>query len=190
MSPMLRTPRLILRRLTEGDRERFAEINADPKVMRYRLRPLTRQESDDLIRAIDESFEKHGFGQWAMERTEDRRLIGFVGLELATDDMPFRPLVHIGWHLAVDAWHHGYATEGAGAVLDYAFDDLGLEEIVAHTSERNERSRAVMDRLGMTHDPRDDFDGPWYSAEHPNRRFVLYRLHAADWRARRANTKS
>ena len=184
-SPVLRTERLVLRRWTPDDREVLAQINADPEVMRYRLRTLTRQESDNLMDAIETCFDENGFGQWAVERTDDDRLIGFIGLEVAGDDMPFRPLVHIGWHLAVEAWHHGYATEGAGAVLDFAFDEAGLSEIVAHTSARNERSRAVMRRLGMTHSPADDFDGPWYPAAHPNRRFVLYRLTAGEWRARR-----
>ena len=185
--PVLRTERLLLRRWTDDDREAFAQINADPEVMRYRLRPLTRHESDDLIDTIEACFDENGFGQWAVERTADHRLIGFIGLEVANEDMPFRPLVHIGWHFAVDAWHHGYATEGAGAVLDFVFDEAALPEVVAHTTARNQRSQAVMRRLGMTHNPADDFEGPWYPAGHPNRRFVLYRLTAADWRARRAN---
>jgi RimJ/RimL family protein N-acetyltransferase len=182
---VLSSERLVLRRWTDDDRDAFAQINADPLVMRYRLRPLTRQESDDLMDAIEASFDKHGFGQWAVERTADDRVIGFIGLEVASEDMPFRPLVHVGWHLAVDAWHQGYATEGAAAVLDFAFDEVGLSEVVAHTNARNERSQAVMRRLGMRHDPASDFDGPWYPPEHANRRFVLYRLTAADWRARR-----
>jgi ribosomal-protein-alanine N-acetyltransferase len=185
-SPQLHTDRLVLRRWTNEDRAAFAQINADPEIMRYRSRTLTRQESDELIDTFEACFEKHGFGQWAVERTEDRRLIGFVGLELANEDMPFRPLVHIGWHLAFDAWHHGYATEGAQAVLQFAFDVVGLSEVVAHTTARNKRSQAVMRRLGMTHDPTDDFDGPWHPAGHPNRRFVLYRLTEGDWRTRRA----
>lgn len=101
--------------------------------------------------------------------------------------MSFRPLVHIGWHLAVNAWHRGYATEGATAVLDFAFDHLCLPQVVAHTNARNEPSQAVMRRLGMQHDPADDFDGPWYPPEHENRRFVLYRMTASDWRALWAN---
>jgi RimJ/RimL family protein N-acetyltransferase len=92
--------------------------------------------------------------------------------------------VHIGWHLARDVWRNGYATEGAGAVLDFAFDRLQLAEVVAHTTARNERSRAVMGRLGMTHDSRDDFDAPWYSPQHPLRRFVLYRVTVQRWRTR------
>jgi ribosomal-protein-alanine N-acetyltransferase len=185
--PVLHTKRLVLRRWTNEDRAVFAGINADPEVMRYRLRTLTRQESDDIIDDIEACFDQNGFGLWAVERTEDDRLIGFIGLEVASEDMPFRPLVHIGWHLAVDAWHHGYATEGAKAVLDFAFDEVGLPEVVAHTTARNKRSEAVMRRLGMTHSPADDFDGPWYPPGHPNWRFVLYRLTRADWRARRAS---
>ena len=178
----------MLRRWTDDDREAFAAINADPEVMRYRLSTLTRRESDHLIDDIEGGFERNGFGMWAVERTRDRRLIGCIGLELASEDMPFRPLIHIGWHLAVDAWHHGYATEGAATVLDFAFGDVGLSEVVAHTTAGNERSRAVMRRLGMTHDPADDFDGPWYPQDHPNRRFVLYRLAASAWPTRRPPT--
>jgi ribosomal-protein-alanine N-acetyltransferase len=186
-SPHLHTDRLVLRRWTDADREAFAQINADPEVMRYRDRTLTRQESDELIDTFEACFEAHGFGQWAVARPEDQRLIGFIGLELANEDVPFRPLVHIGWHLASDVWHQGYATEGAQAVLQFAFDVVGLSEVVAHTTVGNEPSQAVMRRLGMTHDPHADFDGPWYPAGHPNRRFVPYRLTERDWRTRRAN---
>jgi ribosomal-protein-alanine N-acetyltransferase len=174
----------MMRRWRDGDREVFARINADPEVMRFRLKTLTRPESDRFMDAIGACFDQNGFGHWAVERAHDHRVIGFIGLEVAAEDMPFRPLVHIGWHLASDAWHHGYATEGAAAVLDFAFDEVGLSEVVAHTSVRNEPSQAVMRRLGMTHTPADDFDGPWYPPEHPNRPFVLYRLTGADWRKR------
>jgi ribosomal-protein-alanine N-acetyltransferase len=169
-SPQVDTDRLVLRRWTDEDRVAFAQINADPEVMRYRGRTLTGQESNELSDAFEACFEQHGFGQSAVERTEDHRLTGFIGLELANEDMPFRPVVHIGLRLAFDAWHHGYATERAQTVLQFAFDVVGLSEVVAHTTARNERSQAVMRRLGMTHDPSDDFDGPWYPAGHPSRR--------------------
>lgn len=186
--PVLPTERLVLRRWTDADRGPLAKITGDSEVMRYRLRTLTRQETDDLIDSTETCFDQRGFGLWAVERTADGRLIGYIGLEEAGADMPFRPLVHIGWHLAIDTWGHGYATEGAAAVLDYAFDNLGLPEVIAHTTNRNERSEAVMRRLGMTHDPRDDFDAPWYPPGHPNRRFVLHRLDEANWRGRQADT--
>lgn len=183
--PFLRTERLLLRRWTDEDREPFAEINADAEVMRYRFAPLSRHESDDLIDEIEARFDQHGFGLWAVERTHDRRLLGFTGLAISDFDAPFCPAVDIGWTLARDAWGHGYATEGATATLDYAFGGLHLDEVVAHTTNLNERSRAVMRRLGMTHDPADDFDGPWYPVGHPRRRFVLYRITSRDWRERR-----
>jgi RimJ/RimL family protein N-acetyltransferase len=183
--PVVHTTRLLLRRWTDADRDVFARINADAEVMQYRHHPLTRQESDEFFDANEASFDVHGFGQWAVERRRGQRLIGFIGLEHAGTDAPFRPLVHIGWHLARDVWGHGYATEGAGAVLDFAFDRLQLTEVVAHTTALNERSRAVMRRLGMTHNSRDDFDAPWYGPEDPRRRFVLYRVTVRHWRARR-----
>jgi RimJ/RimL family protein N-acetyltransferase len=189
--PALRTDRLLLRRWTKHDRDAFAEINADPEVSRYRFAPLTREQSDELIDEIERSFDERGFGLWAVERIEDYRLLGFIGLEVTDIAAPHCPAVAIGWQLTPDAWGHGYATEGATASLDFAFDVLRLPEVVADTTSINERSRAVMGRLGMTHDPADDFDGPWYPPGHPQRRFVLYRMSEHDWRnARHRQTRS
>jgi RimJ/RimL family protein N-acetyltransferase len=173
---VLCTKRLLLRRWKDEDREPLARITADPEVMRYRLAPLSQSESDHLIDEFEASFERNGFGLWAVERIDDGKLLGFTGLGTSEFDAPFCPAVDVGWTLARDAWGHGYATEGAGAALSYAFDQLRLDEVVAHTSEQNERSQAVMHRLDMTHDPDDDFDAPWYPPGHPRRRFVLYRI--------------
>ena len=183
-SAALHTRRLRLRRWIDSDRDVFAELNADPDMMRYRFKPLTRGESDDLLNTVEACFDQHGFGQWAVERIQDHRVIGFIGLELAHNDVLFSPPVHIGWHLARDMWGHGYATEGATAALDHAFDVIRLPEVVSHTTSINARSRAVMRRLGMSHNSTDDFDAPWYPVGHPHRRFVLYRITAADWHAR------
>lgn len=188
--PTLRTERLLLRRWTDADREAIAQINADPEVMQFRLAPLSRHESDALIDETEASFDQHGFGLWALERLEDRRLLGFTGFGTSTFNAPFCPAVDIGWTLARAAWGYGYATEGARAALGYAFEQLQLDEVVAHTTESNDRSRAVMVRLGMSHDAQDDFDAPWYQPGHPRRRFVLYRLQDADWRRRGRTTDS
>jgi ribosomal-protein-alanine N-acetyltransferase len=183
--PALWTKRLLLRRWKDADREPFARISADPEVMQYRLAPLSPRESDDLIDEAEASFDRDGFGLWAVERIEDGGLLGFIGLGTSAFDAPFCPAVDVGWTLAREAWGQGYATEGAIAALGYAFDLLRLDEVVAHTSEQNERSQAVMQRLGMTHEPEDDFDAPWYQPGHPRRRFVLYRIKATEWRRRR-----
>jgi RimJ/RimL family protein N-acetyltransferase len=180
----LRTERLILRRWSARDRAPFALINADPEVTAHRFAPLTRRQSDALIDQEEANFDSRGFGLWAVERRRDGRLLGFTGLGTSDFKVPFCPAVDIGWQLTRDAWGWGYATEGAAAVVAFAFDELGLSQVVAHTTRLNERSRAVMRRLGMTHDPVDDFDGPWYRPGNPHRRFVLYRLQASDWRCR------
>ena len=79
------------------------------------------------------------------------------------------------WAVAREAWGHGYATEAARAVLEHAFSELGLPEVVSFTTVANVRSRAVMERLGMTRDPAEDFDHPSVEPGHPLRRHVLYR---------------
>ena len=108
-------------------------------------------------------------GLWAVEA--DGEFIGFVGL----NEPRFRPGVEIGWRLAREAWGHGYATEAARAVLAFAFDELGLAEVISFTSTTNVRSQRVMERIGMTRDPADDFDHPNVTDERL-RRHVLYRV--------------
>jgi RimJ/RimL family protein N-acetyltransferase len=152
--------------------------------MRYRLAALSRTASNALIDETEASFEKKGFGLWAVERIDDGLLLGYTGFGTSEFEAPFCPAIDIGWTLARTAWGHGYATEGAAAAMGYAFGHLGLDEVVAHTTQLNARSQAVMRRLSMTHDSEDDFDAPWYDVGHPHRRFVLYRMKAGDWRQR------
>ncbi len=120
--PTLRTRRLLLRRWTDQDRDDFAQISADPEVMRYRFAPLSRQESDTVIDQNEASFDENGFGLWTVERLDDCRLLGFTGFGISDFGAPFCPAIDIGWTLARDVWGHGYATEGAIAALDFAFD--------------------------------------------------------------------
>ena len=133
----LHTKRLLLRRWNDDDRYALARICADPEVMRYRLAPLTRQESDNLIDEIEASFDENGFGLWALERLDDDRLLGYTGFGTSDFGAPFCPAIDIGWTLARDAWGHGYATEGAVAAMDFAFEELHLDEVVAHTTQLN-----------------------------------------------------
>jgi RimJ/RimL family protein N-acetyltransferase len=170
----LRTNRLILRRWRADDRPLFAAFNADPRVMEYLPGVLTRAESDALIDRIDRHFDEHGFGLWAVEIPGVIDCAGYIGLAVPRFDAPFMPCVEAGWRLAAEHWGHGYATEGALAVLASAFDDLGLDDVVSFTVPDNARSRAVMERIGMTRDPAEDFVHP--SAPARLRRHVLYRI--------------
>jgi len=188
VEPELRTPRLILRRWRDTDREPFAALNADRIVMEHFPAPLRREESDDLVDRIESGFEARGWGLWAVEVPGTAPFIGFVGLNPATFDAPFTPTVEVGWRLARAYWGHGYATEGARAALAFGFDELTLDEIVSFTSHGNTPSRRVMERLGMHHDPADDFDNPTLPAGDPLRAHVLYRLDRGSWQRHSTET--
>ena len=172
---MIDTDRLLLRRWREADREPFAQINADPKVTEF-LPPLSRNESDRLMDRIETHFRAHGFGLYALELRKDHAFIGYVGLSIPTFQAHFTPCVEIGWRLSSNYWGRGLATEGANAVVLHAFGPLGLDALVSFTVPANIRSRRVMEKIGMTHNPKDDFDHPNLAVGHPLRRHVLYRI--------------
>ena len=170
------TGRLILRRWRPSDREPFARMNADPRVMEHFPAPLSRAESDQLVNRIESHFAARRFGLCAAELRDKRTFIGYIGLAVPSFEARFTPCVEIGWRLDVAHWGRGLATEGAREMVRYAFEELGLDQLVSMTVPANIRSRRVMEKLGMTRDPRDDFDHPNLPPGHPLRRHVLYRL--------------
>jgi ribosomal-protein-alanine N-acetyltransferase len=175
-SATLSSDRICLRRWRDEDREAFAAMNADARVMEFFRGRLGRGESDAMVDGIQKHFGEHGFGLWAIEVPGLAPFIGFAGLAVARFRAHFTPCVEVGWRLAFAHWGRGYATEAARLALGYGFGTLGLPEIVSFTSVTNHRSRAVMERLGMRRDPADDFDYPSFPEDHPLRRHVLYRL--------------
>jgi RimJ/RimL family protein N-acetyltransferase len=177
------TPRgLLLRPWREEDLPAFAALNADPRVMEFMPSVLTREDSDRMAGRIRRHFAERGFGLWAVERVGAAPFIGFVGLSVPPFETAFMPCVEIGWRLAFEHWGRGYATEAADAVLSDAFARLGLEEVVSFTTIKNMRSRRVMERLGMTCSPAEDFDHPLLTEGHPLRRHALYRIRRKAWR--------
>ena len=170
------TERLLLRRWRASDREPFAALNADPRVMEFMPAPLSREASDALILRIEDHFSRHGFGLWAAEIRADSTFAGFIGLSVPAFDAPFTPCVEIGWRLAPAYWRQGLATEGAREVVRHAFESVRLPSLVSFTVPSNLPSRRVMEKLGMTHNPSEDFNHPNLPPGHPLRRHVLYRL--------------
>jgi ribosomal-protein-alanine N-acetyltransferase len=179
---IIRTERLILRRWQKSDYQPFAEMNADPRVMEFFPALMTREESDNSIDRIEAAFIQRGFGLCAVELKSDHRFLGFIGLSVPDFEAVFTPCVEIGWRLAAHAWGKGFVTEGAAAMVAYAFNKLKLESIVSFTSEQNIRSRRVMERIGMTFDPAESFDHPNLPEGHLLRRHVLYRLRSEEFR--------
>lgn len=179
--PELVTSRLVLRNWRDDDLPEFAAINADPQVMAFFPRTYERAESDGLVARIRDHVARRGFGLWAMEAPGEAPFLGFTGLWTPDFEAPFTPCVEIGWRLAPRFWGRGYATEAAHASLRFGFETLRREEIVSYAVTANERSRRVMERIGMTRDPAGDFDHPKLPRGSPLRRHVLYRLSRADW---------
>jgi RimJ/RimL family protein N-acetyltransferase len=175
------TERQILRQWRDSDREAFARMNADPRVMVFMPSVLSTEESDALADRIEAHFRQHGFGLYAVELRQGGSFIGFIGLSVPTFVAPLTPCVEIGWRLAAEYWRQGLASEGAKAVVRHAFEALGLGELVSFSVPANTRSRRVMEKLGMAHDPSDDFDHPRLPEGHPLRRHVLYRLRRSGW---------
>jgi RimJ/RimL family protein N-acetyltransferase len=169
MAPSLRTARLLLRPWEGEDVVACRQLEADPAVMEYLMpRP-------DWAVRVRAHWDEHGFGQWVVEIPGEASFVGVVGLSTISYAAHFTPAVEMAWRLARAYWGQGFATEAARAGLDYGFETLGLTEIVATTVPANWRSRRVMERLGMTRAPEDDFDHPRVP-DGPLKRHVLYRL--------------
>jgi RimJ/RimL family protein N-acetyltransferase len=179
--PCLQTERLVLRRWRPQDREPFAAMNADAEVMEHFPATLSRAQSTAMIERIEACFEHHGYGLWALELPECEPLIGFAGLSPVDIPVAFAPAVEVGWRLARRFWGRGFATEAAAEAIAFGFTQRDMCEIVSFTAARNERSRRVMERLGMRRDPAEDFDHPLVAEDARLRRHVLYRLRRSDW---------
>lgn len=175
------TERLRLRQWTEADYPPFAEMNADPEVMRFLPAPLSRTESDAMANRCRILIDERGWGFWAVERRGTGTFVGLVGLHVPDVALPFSPCVEIGWRLARPHWGKGYATEAARAALQVAFETLGLGEVVSFTALPNLRSQAVMRRIGMKRSPAN-FEHPLVPCGSPLRPHCLYRLSQEEWR--------
>jgi len=177
--PQIETRRLKLRPWRDADREPWAAMNADPLVREYLPGTLNREESDASLDSLNAHITRHGFGFWALEDRTSGEFLGFTGLVHTPFTAHFTPCVEIGWRLARRHWGKGYASEAARASLDYGFSTLGLTEIVSFAVAANMRSRRVMERIGMTHEPDGDFDHPNLPVGHACRRHAFYRITAA-----------
>jgi ribosomal-protein-alanine N-acetyltransferase len=178
---MIETERLVLRAWRDSDVAPFAAMGRDPEVMKYFPALATDEDTAAIIGRVRAHFDREGWGLWAVEVRGGPAFVGFCGLQRVPFDAPFTPAIEAGWRLARGAWGHGYATEGAQAALAFARDTLHLPDIVSMVIPDNTPSRRVCERLGMTTDPKDDFDHPRFTVDQrgvgglPVCRHVLFR---------------
>lgn len=170
---LFESERLGFRRWKTSDHAPFAALNANPDVMEFFPKTLSRTESDALIERIEAHFEEKGYGLWAVERKEDGAFIGFIGLLDVNFNIGIEDATEIGWRLEKKFWKKGYATEGANACLEYAFEELGKREIYSFTSTVNTPSETVMKRIGM--EKAGEFEHPRVPQGSPLRKHVLYK---------------
>lgn len=173
--------RILLRDWCDSDLAAYAQLNADPEVRRYFPSTLSREESDGEASRLRAHAEREGFTFWVLEIPGVTTFAGMVGLILTGFEAHFTPCIEVGWRLARAHWGQGYASEAAKLALKFGFETLQADEIIALTVPANTASRAVMQRIGMQHNPADDFDHPRLAADHPFRRHVLYRIDKARW---------
>ena len=176
LMPVRRSSRLVLRPWQEADRDAFADLNADPEVMRHFVAPLDRTASDRMIDRLRVDAARRGFGMFAVAHRDTRALVGMVGLAVPRWDAPFMPAVEIGWRLARPFWGQGLAEEAARDVLLWAFEVLRLPRVVSFTAPVNERSWRLMERLGMTRS--GTFEHPSVPEGHPLRSHLFYVIDA------------
>lgn len=170
---MIETERLLLRSWRAADVAPFHAIGQNADVMRY-MGPLeTRAEAQDAFERMVTCEAEHGCCFWAMERKADAAFIGFCGLKPGF--WPIEDEVEIGWRLAREAWGQGYALEAAQASLAWGWAH-DAPAVAATTVPANTRSWGLMERLGMTRCPDEDFDHPAVPADSPLSRHVLYRI--------------
>lgn len=181
------TDRLRLRQWRKTDWPEFAKLNADPEVMRYFPKPLSTEESNAMADKIYNLISERGWGMWAAEEVKQRKFMGFVGLHIPAQELPFTPCVEIGWRLAKEFWGHGYATEAGRATLQVAFRELELSQVVSFTSMSNTKSQAVMKRLNMVNTG-NNFEHPDVPVGNPLREHVLFKINKLEWAEKHNNS--
>ncbi|WP_273199556.1 GNAT family N-acetyltransferase [Legionella steelei] len=166
----------MLRAWSDEDIAPFFSMNQDSQVMEFIPNLWTMDMVTSFIERMNTQLAAENYTLWAVEEKNSQQFMGFIGLNRPVWEAHFTPCVEIGWRLAFSFWGRGYATEGAQAVLNYAFDTLKLKEIVAFTVPDNLRSQRVMEKIGMIRDIQGDFLHPKIDPVNSLAKHYLFRI--------------
>lgn len=175
----IQTPRLILRQWQDSDTAPFIQMCADDEVMRYFPKKLDAAEATAFLERIRNAIDTRGWGLLAVELKATGEFIGFIGLHVHPPELKIADAPEIGWRLLPQYWNQGYATEGAKAVLKYAFRTLRLEKVISFTACINTPSERVMQNIGL--EKVGEFDHPRVPTRHPLQTHVLYEKLRSDY---------
>ena len=169
MSQILQTARLTVRELVPTDLDFMAEMLADAEVMRYYPKRLTRDLSSDWIERQIARYMNDGYGLWLAEDRNSGKPVGQVGL--VRQQINGADETEVGYMIHKPYWRHGFATEGALACRDYAFNTLNKPRVISLVREDNAASRGVAENLGMEVVGRAPYGGAEslvYAVKNPN----------------------
>ncbi|AUH44914.1 GNAT family N-acetyltransferase [Streptomyces sp. CMB-StM0423] len=141
---MIETERLVLRPLTTEDVDAFVALHADERVNRF-VGAYTPEQARARLATIERQWAERGHGLCAVELKSSGEFIGRVGLNYWEE----LDEVELGWTLAAESWGHGYATEAAGACLEWGFATLEEEYFISLIRPANTASARVAERLGF-----------------------------------------
>lgn len=151
MSYLFKSERLGFRAWQTSDHDPMIAISSNPVVMEFFPYLATAEQTVSFINRMNDMLQRKGYCYFAVDVLETKEFIGFIGLCDQDFEASFTPCTDIGWRLSPQHWGNGYATEGASACLDYAFDQLNLAEVVATAPKANVKSINVMQKIGMRH---------------------------------------
>lgn len=156
--PLVETDRLLLRAFIPGDLESFADMVADPQVIKYASysgQVMSRGQAWNWMCLMLGHWHMRGFGIWAVEERETGLLIGRIGIQ----HLEWLEEAELVWMLGRSSWGKGYATEGVTAAVDFGFKHLELPRLSAVIHPENQRSINLAERLGMTKTTELDREG-------------------------------
>lgn len=165
--------------MADSDTAPFIQMCTDDEVMRYFLKKFDASEATAFMQRLKDAIETRGWSLYAVELKSSGEFIGFIGLNVHPPELEIADAPEIGWRLLPQYWNQGYATEGAKAVLKYAFRTLRLEKVISFTARINTPSERVMQNIGL--EKVGEFDHPLVSSDHILCRHVLYKKQRSDY---------
>ncbi|QBQ41752.1 N-acetyltransferase [Sphingobacterium psychroaquaticum] len=165
--------RLGFRNWDLSDIDEMHAINSDEKVMEFFPCIPTKEQTTEFIERMRKQFRDKGFCYFAVERLDNEAFIGFIGLSEQTYEADFTPCVDIGWRIKSREWNNGFASEGAARCLDYALNELKLENVYAIAPKINRKSEHIMTKIGLV--KQYEFEHPLLIKNNRLRTCVLYK---------------
>ncbi len=141
--------RLGFRNWNLTDVDKMHEINSDEKVMEFFPSISTKEQTIQFVERMKKQYKNKGFCYFAVDKLEDNEFIGFIGLSEQTYKAEFTPCIDIGWRIKSSEWNKGFASEGATKCLDYALNQLELENVYSIAPKINTKSEHIMTKIGL-----------------------------------------